>query len=101
MYKGTTPTIIFTFADFDPTTADRIILTISADKRTPILEIDKTDMTVDSESVSIWLSQEDTLSFPVGRVFAQFNFVFADGQRVASNIATIEWNRNLHSEVIT
>lgn len=100
MYKGTTPTFVFTFADFDPTTADRIILTISADKRTPILEIDKTDMTVDSESISIWLSQEETLAFPVGNIYCQFNFVFEDGQRVASNIGTIVWNRNLHSEVI-
>ena len=100
MYKGTTPTFVFTFEDFDPTTADEIILTLSADKRTPIIEIAKADMSVDETSISVWLSQEETLSFPTGNVFCQFNFVFEDGQRVASNIGTIVWNRNLHSEVI-
>lgn len=101
MYKGTTPTIIFTFTDFDPTTADEIILTMSADRKNPLIEIEKADMSVDGTSISVWLSQEETLAFPVGNVYCQFNFVFEDGQRVASNIGTIVWNRNLHSEVIS
>lgn len=101
MYKGTTPTFIFTFTDFDPTTADDVILTFSQDMRKPLIEIGKEDMTIESDQISIWLSQEETLSFPMGRIFCQFNFLFGDGQRVASAIKGVEFNRNLHNEVMT
>ena len=101
MYKGTTPTFIFTFTDFDPTTADDIILTFSADKRVPIVEVGKDDMTITHTQISVWLSQEETLSFPMGRIYCQFNFLFEDGQRVASRIKDVEFNRNLHNEVMT
>lgn len=101
MYKGTTPTFIFTFSNFDPTTADDIILTFSYDKRKPVMEIGKDDMIIESDRISIWLSQEETLSFPMGKIFCQFNFSFADGQRVASTIKDIEFSRNLHSEVMS
>lgn len=101
MYKGTTPTFIFTFEDFDPTIADRILLTFSVDKKRPILELDESDMTVSSVSISVYLPQETTLSFPNGQIYAQFNFVFSEGQRVASEIVAINWARNLHNEVIT
>lgn len=101
MYKGTTPTFTFTFSDFDPTRASKILLTFSVDRKTPLLEIGESDMTVNSTSISVYLSQETTISFPVGRLYAQFNFVFSEGQRAASTITTIDWNRNLHDEVIT
>lgn len=100
MYKGTTPTFIFTFSDFDPTTADDVILTFSQDKRKPLVEIGKDDMTIESNQISVWLSQEETLAFPMGRIFCQFNFSFEDGQRVASTIKDVEFNRNLHNEVM-
>lgn len=95
MYKGTTPTFIFTFSDFDPTTAEKIIVTFSNG-----LEITEEDLDVTAESISLWLDQSQTLKMPQGNVSVQINFLFADGQRVASTVQTIVWNRNLHNEVM-
>lgn len=96
IYKGTTPTFVFTFADFDPTTASKVLCTFSNG-----LEITEADMDITSESVSIWLSQEQTLAMPQSSVSVQFNFLFADGQRAASIVKTIWFDRNLHNEVMS
>ena len=93
--KGTTPTFIFTFANFDPTTAEKIIASFSNG-----LEIAETDMDITEESISVWLSQQQTLSMPQGGVTVQFNFLFQDGQRVATTAERIEWENNLHNEVM-
>lgn len=100
MYKGTTPTFIFTFPeDFDPTDASKIIVTLSA-KGVPVLEKTGEDLTVDATTVSVYLSQEESFRMPVGEVQAQINLLYADGSRVATNIARIDWSRNLHGEVM-
>lgn len=96
IYKGTTPTFVFTFADFDPTTASKVLCSFSNG-----LEITDEDMDITSESVSIWLSQEQTLAMPTSSVSVQFNFLFADGQRAASTVKTIWFDRNLHNEVMS
>lgn len=96
MYKGTTPTFIFSFADFDPTTADKVIVTFSNG-----LEVTEEDLDITSEAISLWLDQPQTLAMPAGNVNVQINFLFADGQRVATNIQTVVWNKNLHNEVMT
>lgn len=96
MYKGTTPTFIFSFTDFDPTTAEKIIVSFSNG-----LEVTEEDLDVTSDSISLWLDQAQTLAMPNGNVNVQINFLFADGQRVASNVQTVVWNRNLHNEVMT
>lgn len=93
--KGTTPTIIFTFTDFDPTTAEKTIVSFSNG-----LEITETDMDITSDSVSVWLTQEQTLGMMQGTVTVQINFLFADGQRVATNTERINWLNNLHNEVM-
>ena len=95
MYKGTTPTFIFSFADFDPTTADRIIVSFSNG-----LEVSEEDLDVTSDSISLCLDQAQTLYMPTGDVTVQINFLFADGQRVATNKAKVNFDRNLHNEVM-
>ena len=93
--KGTTPTFIFTFTDFDPTEAEKVIVTFSNG-----LEITEADMDFTSNSISVWLSQEQTLAMMQGIVTVQINFLFQDGQRVATQPERIEWARNLHNEVM-
>ena len=93
--KGTTPTFVFSFTDFDPTTAEKIIASFSNG-----LEITEADMDITTESISVWLSQEQSLSMPQGGVTVQINFLFADGQRVATSAEKIDWENNLHNEVM-
>ena len=94
--KSTTPTIIFTFTDFDPTEAEKVIVTFSNG-----LEITETDMDFTSTSISVWLSQEQTLAMMQGSTTVQVNFLFEDGQRVATQPERIEWAKNLHNEVMS
>lgn len=101
MYKGTTPTLIFTFpSTFDVTDAEKVLVTIAA-KGVPNIELTDEDIDVAEHSVSVWLSQEQTLSLPVGYAQAQINLLYADGQRAATNIVRFEWSQNLHNEVMT
>lgn len=101
MYKGTTPTFIFTFPpNFDPSQASSIVLTFSSNKKDAILEKTKNDLVVDSSSVTAYLSQEETLSIPVGRVYCQINFVYDDGSRLPTNVQVITLDNNLHNRVI-
>ena len=93
--KGTTPTIIFKFTGFDPTTAEKVIVTFSNG-----LEITEADMDITSTQISVWLSQEQTLNMLQGTTTVQVNFLFADGQRVATRPERIEWDKNLHNEVM-
>jgi hypothetical protein len=97
MYKGTTPTFIFTFSDFDPTTAEQIIVTFSNG-----LEImsGNENMEVTTNRISLWLDQSQTLAMPNGNVNVQINFLLADGNRVATNVQTLVWSKNLHNEVM-
>lgn len=97
MYKGTTPTFIFTFSDFDPTTAEQIIVTFSNG-----LEImsGSENMEVTTNRISLWLDQTQTLAMPNGNVNVQINFLLADGNRVATNVQTLVWSKNLHNEVM-
>ena len=94
--KGTTPTIIFTFKDFDPTEAEKVIVSFSNG-----LEITEADMDFTSTSISVWLSQEQTLAMMQGSTTVQVNFLFEDGQRVATQPERIEWAKNLHNEVMS
>lgn len=98
--RGTTPTFIFTFPqDFDPTEASSVLLTISAGS-TPIVEKTEADLVIDTTSVSVYLSQAETLAMPYSAVSAQINFLYGDGSRVATEIMTIPWGSNLHNEVM-
>lgn len=97
MYKGTTPTFIFTFTNFDPTEAAQIIVTFSNG-----LEImsGSENMEVTTNRISLWLDQSQTLAMPNGNVNVQINFLLGDGNRVATNVQTLVWSNNLHNEVM-
>lgn len=102
MYKGTTPTLIFTFPDdFDVTEATKVIVTIGIKGSAPIIEFTGSDIEVSEHTVSVWLSQQQTLRMPVGEVSAQINLLYGDGSRVATNIVRFEWKKNLHNEVMS
>ena len=52
MYKGTTPTFTFTFPpDFDPTTAESVVLTFSSNKKDPLIEKDESELEINENSI--------------------------------------------------
>ena len=101
MYKGTTPTIIFDFPnDFDVTQASKVLVTISAKGQT-LFNKSNDNLAIEEHKVSLYLTQEETLSIPVGEVSCQINLLYADGSRVATNITKVDWSKNLYDEVMT
>ena len=98
-YAGTTPTIKFTFEDFNPSVADSILLTFATNAR-PFLELSESDLIIDSTSVTAKLTQAQSLSIPLGPVKVQINFLLDSGTRVATNIVTINVAQNLHMAIM-
>nr|DAV01117.1 MAG TPA: hypothetical protein [Bacteriophage sp.] len=99
MYKGTTPTLTFTFTEFDPSSADKLILTFVSGKSK--WEFTEADVICDSTSVALTLTQEQTLAFPVGAITAQLNFLMADGSRFVSKPTQFPVEKNLYEEVMS
>lgn len=101
MYKGTTPTFIFTFPpDFDPSQAAHVILTFSANKKNSILEKDETELDIGSDYISAYLTQEETLQFPTGKIYCQINFLYDDTSRASTDIQAFAADNNLHGSVM-
>lgn len=100
MYRGVTPTFTFTFPEgFHPADATKIIVTFSNYRQT-ILELTESDINIVDDTIEVTLTQNQTLSFPDGPVRVQINFAYSNDSRVATQISVINWDRNLHCEVI-
>lgn len=103
MYKGTTPTYIFTNNEVDLTQTTKVYVTFSDGNGNEIFTKSGDDLTVEEHSVSVWLDQTETLSFPNGRVAVQINWTYNEGNKVkraCSEKMTITANKNLIDEVI-
>lgn len=96
MYKGITPTFVLTL-DTDLTDCDVYVtfkqgcysLTKSGD-----------DITVETNVVSVFLSQQETLSFKRGNLYVQVNWLFED-KRMCSEIGYVKVKDNLYNGVLS
>lgn len=84
MYRGTTPTNMFT-VDIDLTTATKIYITYKQQDRVAI-EKSLPDIEVASDKLTVILTQEDTLKLAPGKVDMQIRALFPDHTAVASDI---------------
>ena len=99
MVRATTPTFELTFEDIDLTEAAEVLVTIKQGD----VELTKSgdDLTVTATTISVFLSQGETLLFTSGRkAEIQANFVYLDNTRACSNIASVAVDRNLLAEVV-
>lgn len=92
--RGTTPTYILTFPDtIDLTTMDDIKVTIADSSYNNLLTFEKADLTIDTTSISVFLTQEQTLALPLGTLLIQVNMTFTEGglvKRIASEIVRVQ-----------
>lgn len=97
--RGTTPTFLLTFSeeDLDLTQADNVYVTFRSGARS----LTKTgeDLEVLPKQISVYLSQEDTLSLS-SAVRIQANWTFGGGHRAASEIVSYELSDQLLGKVI-
>lgn len=97
--QGITPTFTLLVPEtVDLTQAENVYVTFRQGSR----ELTKTgrEITVSAHSIDVFLSQEETLSFERGSVRIQVNWVYADGNRGETNIASVEWAETLLREVL-
>lgn len=99
MVQATTPTFILTLPDtVDLTQANHIVWTLEQGKS----KISKSDddLTFDAHTVTVSLTQEETLRLAKGTAQMQLNWSYADGSRACSNIANVPVDPNLYKAVI-
>jgi len=97
MRRGSTPTNTFD-VDIDLTGAT-VFITYKQKGRT-VIEKTGTDITVTSTSLTVELTQAETLALDVGEVEMQIRYVFPNGSADASNIMRATAERILKDGVI-
>lgn len=98
MRRGSTPTNVF-LVDIDLTAATVFVSYEQGGK--VIVEKTGTDLTVTEESVTLTLSQEETLRFHSGEVLIQLRYVMPNGTADASNIIRTTAERIIKDGVIS
>lgn len=116
--RGTTPTLILTSDNqlVDWTVADHIYVTFyqksekssrsgrcchDSDDLSPVLTKTEEDVDISSQSIAVFMSQEDTLRFEAGKeIYIQVNWTYGDGQRGATQLARIKLGTNLIGRVL-
>lgn len=101
MLRGTTPTHVFSDIGVDLRDADAVYLTYEQNNKV-VLEKEKTDLEISKDSISVMLSQEDTLLFLANEnpVYIQFRYRLANGKAGASDIVTVPVSRIIKDGVI-
>lgn len=90
MYRGTTPTNVFN-VDIDLTSASALYVTYEQNHEV-VVEKTISDATITATSVSVTLTQAETLLFVPGKVFVQIRAKIGS-TAVASNIITTTADR--------
>ena len=100
MYRGTTPTfeLKITDQDIDLTEADHVYVTFRTKKGKTTYTGNQLEVT--AHEVDVYLSQEETLAFPLGTADVQINWTYDDGKRACTNIARIVISENLLEVVL-
>ena len=101
MFRGTTPILQFNLP-FSVSNISKLYIT-GKQYDVVVLEKDLSDCIVNDTSVSLKLTQEETLMFPTGNALVQINWTIQEGnvtKRIATEIKRIESCRNLKEEVI-
>ncbi len=98
MVRATTPTFVLTFTGIDLTEATEHLVTIK--QGTTELTKSGDALSVTATTISVFLSQAETLMFNAGKAEIQANWVYLDNTRACSNIASVAVDRNLLDEVV-
>ena len=105
MYRGTTPTYTFILPDtVDLSLATKIYVTFAQIDETEIMTKTDADLVVSENTVEVYLTQEETLSFPNGQIKVQINWLYEEQgkvKRACSEKVMITAKKNLIDEVIT
>ena len=98
--QWTTPTFVLTFTEetLDLTAASAVYVTMKTGNGTVTKTGD--DITVAAKTISVYLTQYETGSMGEGTVQIQANWLDANGNRFASDIASVSITQQLLNRVI-
>ncbi len=96
MYRGTTPTLTLTFPEGTDFSGSTVYVSLSNQNRKELIRLENPP--IDDNVISIFLTQEQTLSLPM-YVLIQVNWTYGN-KRACSNIVSIDTKRNLINEVL-
>nr|DAW12990.1 MAG TPA: hypothetical protein [Caudoviricetes sp.] len=99
MRQGTTPTIQITINDIDLNEMQNIYVVF--EQNGYILKKESSDLDIKGNTISVLLSQEETLNFKEGTCNIQLRMITKGGVAIASPIKTTKVYRVLNKEVIT
>lgn len=99
MRQGTTPTIQITINDIDLDEMQNIYVVF--EQNGYILKKESSDLDIEGNTISVSLSQEETLNFKEGTCNIQLRMITKGGVAIASPIKTTKVYRVLNKEVIT
>ena len=99
MRQGTTPTIQITINDIDLNEMQNIYVVF--EQNGYILKKELNDLDIEGNTISVSLSQEETLNFKEGTCNIQLRMITKGGVAIASPIKTTKVYRVLNKEVIT
>lgn len=99
MRQGTTPTIQITINDIDLNEMQNIYVVF--EQNGYILKKESSDLDIEGNTISVSLSQEETLNFKEGTCNIQLRMITKGGVAIASPIKTTKVYRVLNKEVIT
>ena len=97
MVRGTTPTFILTLEDADLTNTN-VYVTFKQEEL--LLTKSGSDLSIEENVVSVYLTQEETLKFQRGNLYIQVNFTFDNGKRACSEVALVKVDNNLFNGVL-
>jgi len=95
--RGVTPTFTLTFEGIDLTQAIHVYVTFRGGAT--ITKSDD-DLTITATTISVYLTQAETLSLAKGTVSIQANWTYGDGSRAASTIVNYNFTDNLLPKVV-
>ena len=99
MRQGTTPTIQITINDIDLNEMQNIYVVF--EQNGYILKKESSDLEIEGNTISVSLSQEETLNFKEGTCNIQLRMITKGGVAIASPIKTTKVYRVLNKEAIT
>ena len=99
MTQATTPTFILTLPNsVDLSQTENVYFTLRQNN----VSIQKStdDLVIEGQTVSVFLSQLDTLQLTAGTAQMQLNWTYNNGSRACSNIVSVNVTENLLKAVV-
>lgn len=99
MTQATTPTFILTLPEeIDMSSISNMYFSLEQGA-TKLLKTGSA-LSINGRTISVYLTQDDTVKFNRGHALLQLNWTYGDGSRACSTIVTINVDPNLLREVV-